>query len=319
MIDFQQKKFLNYLLLPLSLLFFVLSSGRKWLYKVGFKKTTHFEVPIIVVGNISVGGTGKTPLTIALVEFLQSKDYQVGVVSRGYGGLASKQKNSTFVNKETDVKVSGDEPLLIVQRTGVKLVINKNRVQAVQDLLNQHDIDVVISDDGLQHYAMGRKIEIVVIDGQRRFGNGFLLPAGPLREGIKRLENVDFVINNNVTNSTNEILMRLEADKFVNLVTGEERGRDEFCFEKCYVIAGIGNPQRFFDLLENWQVRIIKYAYPDHYSYTAKDFKNKDDFPILMTQKDCVKCTDFATDNMWFVPISAKLEDNFYNELVKKL
>ncbi|MBT6966354.1 MAG: tetraacyldisaccharide 4'-kinase, partial [Candidatus Thioglobus sp.] len=185
---------INYLLWPVSGVFYALSKLRRVLYQLGVLSTNKFQIPVVVVGNITVGGSGKTPIVLKLASYLKQQGKRVGVVSRGYGG--SHTGDSLLVEPSTDVKLSGDEPLLIATQTGLPVMINKNRSQAVRDLISQHQVEVVISDDGLQHYAMDRQVEIAVVDGNRRFGNGFFLPSGPLRESLGRLKQVDFVINN---------------------------------------------------------------------------------------------------------------------------
>jgi len=182
----------NYLLLPVSGIFYLLSRFRKFLYKVKLLTTYDFNVDVIVVGNITVGGSGKTPIVIALAKHFRQQGKRVGVVSRGYGG--SHQQGSLSVNQNTEAQLSGDEPLLIAIQAQVPVMVNTDRAQAVKDLIIEHNVDLVISDDGLQHYAMGRQVEIVVVDGKRRFGNGFFLPAGPLRESESRLKTVDLLL-----------------------------------------------------------------------------------------------------------------------------
>lgn len=218
--DLNTRGLVNYLLLPISGVFYLLSTFRKFFYQIGLFTTHHFDVPVIVVGNITVGGSGKTPIVIALVNYFKQQGKQVGVVSRGYGG--SHQQGSLLVDQNIKASESGDEPLLIATQTQVAVMVNKDRVQAVKDLINSHKIDLVISDDGLQHYAMGRNIEISVVDGKRRFGNGLFLPAGPLREPVSRLKNVDFVINNGASH-VGEISSNLVPKAFVNVDTGKEK------------------------------------------------------------------------------------------------
>ena len=316
MIDLDKRAFKNYLLLPLASFFFLISCLRRWLYAMGWLKVYDFNIPIIVVGNITVGGTGKTPIVIALVEHFKQQGKQVGVVSRGYRG--AHQHGSLLVNNDTAASDSGDEPLLIAIETQVPVMVNKNRVQAVQDLIADHQVDLVISDDGLQHYAMGRSVEIVVIDGQRRFGNGFLLPAGPLREPQSRLKTVDFVINNGALNAT-EIASTLVPKAFINIVTNQQQTLDFFNNQQCYGITGIGYPQRFFDTLSALGVQVIPHAFADHHYYTQQDLTFESDHPIIMTAKDCVKCESFATKQMWYLHSAASLNEDFLTELGNKL
>jgi tetraacyldisaccharide 4'-kinase len=314
--DLNTRGLVNYLLLPISGVFYLLSTFRKFFYQIGLFTTHHFDVPVIVVGNITVGGSGKTPIVIALVNYFKQQGKQVGVVSRGYGG--SHQQGSLLVDQNIKASESGDEPLLIATQTQVAVMVNKDRVQAVKDLINSHKIDLVISDDGLQHYAMGRNIEISVVDGKRRFGNGLFLPAGPLREPVSRLKNVDFVINNGASN-VGEISSNLVPKAFVNVDTGEEKPLNFFKDQTVHGVAGIGHPQRFFDSLIELGVNVLPHIFADHYNYSQKDLEFSDNHPILMTAKDCVKCKEFATDQMWYLQVEADLSDDFLKQLTNEL
>ncbi len=306
----------NYLLLPVSGVFYLTSILRKWLYQVNFFKVQKFKHPVIVVGNITVGGTGKTPIVIVLAQYFKQQGKQVGIVSRGYGG--THHQDSLLVNKETNVHLSGDEPLLIALQTDLPVMINKNRAQAVKDLINQCQVDLIISDDGLQHYKMDRDIEIAVVDGIRRFGNGFFLPAGPLRESATRLKSVDFVINNAGLRA-GEFSTELALKMFVNVKTGEEKPLNYFKGEYCHGVAGIGYPQRFFDTLIGLGIHLKPHIFVDHYVYQQSDLAFKDNHPILMTAKDCVKCTQFANNQMWYLQVEADLSDDFFKKLDAKL
>jgi len=277
---------------------------------------TRFNVPVVVVGNITVGGSGKTPIVIALANHFRQQGKQVGVVSRGYRG--SHQQGSLSVDQNTEAQLSGDEPLLIAIQSQVPVMVNADRAQAVKDLIIEHSVDLVISDDGLQHYAMGRQVEIAVVDGERRFGNGFFLPAGPLRESPSRLKTMDFVINNGAQH-TGEITSILKPIKFVNVATSEEQMLDFFNDQTCHAVAGIGHPQRFFDTLTQLGIKVEAHAFADHHAFTQTDLAFDDDYPILMTAKDCVKCREFATDQMWYLQVEAELSDDFLTELTNKL
>ncbi len=307
----------NYLLLPMSAVFYLLSSVRRALYRIGLLSTHHFDVPVVVVGNITVGGSGKTPIVIALAMHFKQQGKVVGVVSRGYG-KRYKGKTSILIGKKTNTRQAGDEPVLIYQQTGVPVMVNKNRAQAVQDLINQYQVDMIISDDGLQHYAMGRMIEIAVVDGKRRFGNGFFLPAGPLREPVSRLKNVDFIINNGAQHA-GEHTSKLTPKSFVNLSTGAVQPLDFFEKIACHAVAGIGHPQRYFDTLSELGVLVEPHAFLDHYDFTQKDFNFTQDYPIIMTAKGCVKCKQFATKQMWYLHAEAELSDDFLEKLNKKI
>lgn len=307
---------LVWLLLPLSAVFIALSTLRRWAYRLGVKKQTPSPVPIVVVGNINVGGAGKTPLVIALIEAFQSEGLSVGVVSRGYGG--SLGKSAVLVTAAHDAQEVGDEPKLIAQRTGVPVCIARARNEAVALLVQSHAVDVILSDDGLQHYAMGRDVELVVIDGQRRFGNGWRLPAGPLRESIRRLKGVYAVICNGGTVATGEIPMRLQGNTAINLATQQKRPLSEFQSSPCAALAGIGAPQRFFTHLQNQGLTLShSRAFPDHHAFTAADAPVKDGTNWLMTEKDAVKCAHFAADHLWYVPVHAQLPTAFLDDLCR--
>ena len=295
----------KYLLLPLTALFCILSVLRRWQHQ---RQQVRHPAPVVVVGNISVGGTGKTPLVIWLVEQLRNAGFRPGVVSRGHGG-AGELHDVSAADKPA---VAGDEPLLIVQKTGVPLIIGRNRNQAISRLLQQYACDIVISDDGLQHYRMGRDMEICVVDGQRRFGNGFCLPAGPLRELVSRLRRCDFVI----TNGEN---MQVQGDILLNLVTGEQKRLGTFSGQTVHVVTGIGNPQRFISTLTTAGIHSELNAYPDHHAFTGEELQFADALPILMTEKDAVKCRQFPVQNCWYLPVTAELDDDLAQALLTRL
>ncbi|WP_386686468.1 tetraacyldisaccharide 4'-kinase [Lonepinella sp. MS14437] len=294
-----------YLLLPLSWLFGLISGFRRFLFKSKILKSYRSPVPVIIVGNLSVGGNGKTPVTIWLVEQLQQRGINCGVISRGYGSQSDYYPRLVSVND--DPIQSGDEPLLIVKRTGVPVCISANRQQAIELLLKQHQCDLIISDDGLQHYKLQRDIEIVVMDAERALGNGFLLPAGPLREKESRLNSVDFIISNGAENAYADAVMKLVPHYAINLVTTEKRLLGEI--KQAQAIAGIGNPQRFFTMLQGLNIQLTKtQAFADHQMYNAELFSQFDNNqPLLMTEKDAVKCGAFAQQNWWYVPVEAEM------------
>ena len=305
----------NFILLPFSAVFFILSYIRLWLYRFRILKVNDSSLPVIVVGNITVGGTGKTPIVISIVNYLKSQNKKVGVVSRGYGGEYPQE--SLDVTLSSDPIECGDEPLLIKQQTKVPVAVAKKRTKAIEFLIKKYSLDVIVSDDGLQHYSMGRDIEIAVIDGHSRLGNGLLLPAGPLREAKSRLKSVDFIINNG-SNLEGEISSEIEPHEYINLLTKEVKGLDHFKGKKCYAVAGIGKPDNFFSILKNNGVKLITKPFPDHYVFTEKDLIFNENHPIIMTSKDCVKCTQFATNQMWYLSVSAKINSNFYQQLESK-
>lgn len=241
------------LLLPLSWLYGLVSGLIRLSYKVGLKRAWRAPVPVVVVGNLTAGGNGKTPVVIWLVEQLTRRGIRVGVVSRGYGGKA--ERYPLLLTPQTTTAEAGDEPVLIFQRTGAPVAVSPVRSEAVQALLNQTDVQIVITDDGLQHYALARDKEIVVIDGVRRFGNGWWLPAGPMRERASRLRAVDAVIVNGGTAQAGEIPMQLRPGLAVNLLTGERRDVAEL--PGLVAMAGIGHPPRFFSTLEACGARLL--------------------------------------------------------------
>jgi len=309
--------FIGTWLMPLSFIFRDIAKFRRWLYKKGFKSVEKMPVPVIIVGNITLGGTGKTPLVIYLVEQLKAAGFNPAVISRGYGGQSATWP--VLVNADSDVALIGDEPLLIAQQAGCPVAVGPVRADSARLLLENASIDVIISDDGLQHYALYRDIEIVVIDGVRRFGNNFCLPSGPLREPQERIQEVDFVICNGGEAEENEILMQLEGDYAVNMQTQEHKPLAEFRGMLCHAIAGIGNPQRFFDLLEKQGVVCQAHPFPDHYVYTEKEIRFNAAEAILMTEKDAVKCRSFASALHWYVPVKATVESSFMQKLIALL
>ena len=305
------------LLWPLSVLFSVIARRRR-------KKLTALQknltVPVIIVGNIAVGGTGKTPLIIRLTQLLQEAGYRPGIVSRGYGA----DKVNTFAHlvthddKPEDV---GDEALLLLQRTGVPLVIGAKRVLAVEYLLVHHEVDVVLSDDGLQHYALPRGLEIAVVDGTRRFGNGYCLPAGPLREPVERLSECDFVVCNG-TAEAGEYAMQMTGSRLVP-VLGEQMDMSlpQLRGEPVRVVTAIGNPQRFLKVLEAAGLRCTLHAFPDHHLFEEDELYFPDQLPVLMTEKDAVKCRDFDAariKNCWYLPVDAQLDNEFEQAFLQK-
>lgn len=298
------------LLAPFSLLFWLISQLRKRLYSWGILQSYRAPVPVLVVGNISVGGNGKTPTVIWLVEQLQQRGLNVGVISRGYGG-----ENKSFpalVTANSDPKQMGDEPVLIAQRTGVPVSISPNRRASIELLLAHYDLDLIITDDGLQHYALQRDWEWVVVDGVRRFGNGFVLPAGGLRELPSRLNSVQAVICNGGNAKSGEHLMTLKSEFAVNLKTGEKTALSEWYGKSVVAIAGIGHPPRFFTMLEDLGLTLkAHHAFADHQPYRLETLQPLAEYttPLLMTEKDAVKCRNFAQENWWYIPVSAHFSE----------
>ncbi len=301
-----QRTMLSYVLYPLSLLYRSVVFLRKTYYQ--HKRQQKFPVPIIVIGNITVGGTGKSPLIIKLVQSYQQLGYKPGVVSRGYGGEG--QNYPLAVNHSLDPKLCGDEPVMIAKRCQCPVVVDPKRPRAIEYLLANNDCDVVLSDDGLQHYAMYRDFEVVVMDGQRRLGNGFCLPAGPLREPKSRLKQADLVITNGQARlSEKELSMRVYGVCFRAVADPKlTKPLDAFSDVTVHAVSGIGNPQRFYtSLVELGITSISQHIFSDHHKFTADDFVFTDGHPIIITEKDAVKCSTFATESMWYLEVDCEI------------
>ena len=302
-----KKTSLSLLLLPASFIYAVIA----WLRRIYLQKLkqAHFSVPIIVVGNLTLGGAGKTPLVIALAKAFEKRGLKVGIVSRGYGARGHFPREVTLGDKPADV---GDEPLLIFKKTGCPVVVAPKRVQAVRYLILHHQPQVILSDDGLQHYAMGRAIEIAVIDGVRGLGNGLMFPAGPLRERANRLKSVDFIVANS-GEWKDAYRMNLIASDITALVSGKVVMPKDL-ITPVAAVAAIGHPERFYKTLDDLGLKYNAYAFADHYAFTPEDliFKEK---TIVMTEKDAVKCIGFATDNMFVLPVTAELDESFWHAL----
>ncbi len=306
------------LLLPLSWLYGLVSGLIRLSYRLGLKKAWRAPVPVAVVGNLTAGGNGKTPVVIWLVEQLQQRGIRVGVVSRGYGGKAASYP--LLLSNDTSTAEAGDEPVLIFQRTGAPVAVSPARREAVQALLHAHDLQLIITDDGLQHYKLARDKEIVVIDGERRFGNGWWLPAGPMRERASRLRSVDAIIVNGGIAQAGEIPMQLRPGLAVNLRSGERR--DVASFDNVVAMAGIGHPPRFFATLESCGVLPVKtVALADHQTLTQASVSAlvNPQQTLLMTEKDAVKCRGFAEANWWYLPVDAIMTDERAQQLLTEL
>lgn len=289
---------------------------RRGAYALGWLRRERLPVPVAVIGNLSVGGTGKTPLTIALVEALRARGWRPGVASRGYGGSATAPMR---VEAGTDPSVAGDEPCLI-RRSGVPVAIGRDRTAAARLLIDAGEIDVVLADDGLQHYRLMRDIDVCVIDGARRFGNGRLLPAGPLREPLMRLGAIDFRVCNGGEAQPGEVSMQLAADTAVALVNPcETQPLASFMQRRVHAVAGIGNPQRFFDMLATLGIDVVPHAFADHHAFRVDDFDFGDNAPVLMTEKDAIKCVAFAQQHWFSVPVRAVLPSLFLDAFAARL
>lgn len=287
---------------------------RDW-YRRGWLRSKRLPVPVIVIGNLTVGGAGKTPLVIALVEALRARGLNPGVVSRGYGGA---KRSPQMLGVDPDPTQTGDEPALIHLRTGVPVAIGADRPAAAR-LLTEQGVDVVVADDGLQHYALARDVEVCVVDGERRFGNGRLLPAGPLREPLTRLRDVNFVVCNGGESRAGEIAMQLVLRDAVSLVSTTSKQLAAFTGACVHAMAGIGNPARFFDAVRAQGIEVIEHPFPDHHRFTQADFIFDDGLPVLMTEKDAVKCRAFAKPNWWSVPASAELPASFFDAIIQRI
>ncbi|EOC9242657.1 tetraacyldisaccharide 4'-kinase [Enterobacter cloacae] len=306
------------LLLPLSWLYGLVSGIIRLLYRLGLKRAWRAPVPVVVVGNLTAGGNGKTPVVIWLVEQLQKRGIRPGVVSRGYGGKAAHYP--LLLTPDTTTAEAGDEPVLIYQRTGAPVAVTPVRSDAVQALLAEHDVQIIITDDGLQHYALARDKEIVVIDGVRRFGNGWWLPAGPMRERASRLKSVDAVIVNGGVAQPGEIPMQLQPGMAINLLTGERQAVSRL--PALVAMAGIGHPPRFFATLEQCGARLEKRVpLADHQVLVAEqvDALTTSGQTLIMTEKDAVKCRAFAKENWWYLPVDAELSGEQPEHLLQEL
>lgn len=304
---------LSVMLAPLGWCYAAVVWLRRLAYVYGLVPVRNLPVPVVVVGNLTVGGTGKTPLVIWLVEFLQSEGWRPGVVSRGYGGRMTRHPQQ--VRPDSSPEMVGDEPVLIAQRTRCPVAVSMRRAVAAEELIRHTDCNIILCDDGLQHLALGRDIEIAVVDGDRRFGNGRCLPAGPLRDLPGRIHTVDLVVSNGKA-ARAEFLMeyrtlslRSLCDPTQSMDLNALRGRE------VHAVAGIGNPARFFSSLRSHEVHIFKHEFPDHHHFLGADLDFGDDLPVVMTEKDAVKCRAFAADHWWYLPVEANLPAVFQHRL----
>ena len=294
------------LLRPLEWLYCAVVQRKRQRFLAGRSPSYRAPVPVIVVGNITVGGTGKTPLILYLIEHCRARGLRVGVVSRGYG--AQPPSVPWRVTAEQSAREAGDEPLLLVQRSGVALMIDPDRARAVQALLSAEPLDLILCDDGLQHYRLARDLELVLIDAVRGLGNRRCLPAGPLREPQARLQSVDAVLFNGASaDSAEGFGFTLQPTALVNVASGERQPLDVLApGQAVHAVAGIGNPQRFFRTLEALNWRPIAHAFADHATYSAASLEFSPSLPLLMTEKDEVKCRAFAQPDWWYLAVDAR-------------
>jgi len=310
---------LHCLLYPISLIFRALVALRRLGYRLHLFPSVKLPVPVIVVGNISVGGTGKTPLTLSLVQQMVAQGWHPGIISRGYGGSGGQMPRAVRVdNLAQEV---GDEPLLMAQRKLCPVWIGRDRPACAHALLRAHpECDVIFSDDGLQHYRLQRDVEIAVVDGARRFGNGLMLPAGPLREPVSRLRELDAVVVNGGAAGDGEFAMQLEGTRFYNLLNPELiRTAGDFAGQQLHAIAGIGHPQRFFAHLQQLGLQCTPHAFPDHHVYSPSELSFADTDALLMTEKDAVKCGAFASEKYWVLRVDAQVSPALAQLIIKKV
>ena len=317
----------RFLLMPLSYLYCAINNYQR---KSQTQNLIKLACPVIVVGNITVGGTGKTPLTIHIVKVLQKSGYKPAIITRGYGGKATTWPQ--VVSADSDASLVGDEAVLMAQRTGVAVYAGANRLESVHQLLEAHDCDVIVSDDGMQHYKLPRDIQIAVIDGKRQLGNGYCLPAGPLREKKERLDSCDLIVVNGEstrdknnyldrnTHNENQFEMVLSGKTLINLSTNEEKQLSDFSGQEVQALTGIGNPQRFYSTLKASGLNISENSFPDHHAFQENDLSFDDDSIVIMTEKDAVKCKSLIgnTKHYWYLPVTANLSNDFDEALLNK-
>lgn len=315
----KNQHFLSYVLQPVAWLYRLGMNVRLRCYQHFSALTYRPQMPVVIVGNVNVGGSGKTPFVIWLVRVLQQAGFKPAVLTRGYGGSGSRRP--ICVDAGSDPRVVGDEPVLIAQKASCPVLVSAQRTCAARVLEDDYDCDVIICDDGLQHYALARDVEICVVDGLRRFGNGNLLPAGPLREPLRRLDGVDYIVTNTTGGGLphqDEWYMRYEPQKLRTVLDDEQASTPQ---EPVCALAGIGYPPRFFTLLCDLGLRLsVTKSYPDHHRYSAQElYKTFGSKALIMTEKDAVKCRSFAAQNWYYLPIEAQLSDTFSQRLIQQI
>ncbi len=316
----QRRGAVAWLLWPASLAFGFIVFFRRLFYKLRLFKSHDAGIPVVVVGNLTAGGSGKTPLVLWIAELLREHKWRPGIVSRGYGSSAAQPRAVTIASDPAEV---GDEPILLARRSGCPVWVAPDRVAACRALRAQHpECDVIVTDDGLQHYALRRDIEICVVDG-RGHGNGFLQPAGPLREPRARLRSVDAVVAHGAKDVAGHAMV-LEGDKLVCLTDARDlRAAKSFAGQRMHAVAGIGDPKRFFLQLARFGIKVVPHPFPDHHPFVAGDFAFGDNDPVVMTEKDAVKCKRIAGGDtqarFWVFPVSASLDPAFGRWLLERL
>jgi tetraacyldisaccharide 4'-kinase len=289
-----------WLLWPLSWFYRGLLATRRFAFRLGLLESVDVGIPVVVVGNLTVGGTGKTPLTVWLARLLIDRGYRVGIVCPGYAGTGSDWP--VRVTESSHAVSVGDEAVLLARRTGCPVAAGPDRVAAIRLLQEAESLDVILSDDGLQHYRLKRAFEIAVIDGTRGLGNGLCLPAGPLREPPSRLHDVDaVVVNDGDFRRTGAFRAAISPVQVCELATGSEKSLADFAGQPVHAVAAIGNPGRFFDLLARHDIPVQRHPLADHAEFVAGDFDFGDGRPVLITEKDAVKCEAFRIENLWSV------------------
>jgi len=309
--------FTSFLLQPLAWGFRLGVGLRHLAYRRGWCRVQRIAAPVIVVGNLTLGGTGKTPLVLWLARFLVEQGYRPGIVCRGYGARARTWPQQ--VRGDSDPSSVGDEALVLVRRSGCPVVADPNRVRAARALVEHYGCDLVLSDDGLQHLALGRDVEIVVVDGERRFGNGRCLPAGPLREPPARLHRADLVVAHGKS-QVGEFSMRYWPQQLHSCtVPGRSMPLRALAGQRVHAVAGVGVPERFFAMLRRAGLRVTEHAFPDHHPYRPRDLCFDDDMPLVMTEKDMVKCVPYAKSHWWYLGIEARVHEALGQRLLRLL
>ena len=304
------------ILIPLSGIYLIIIKFKEFLYRCNFLLSNKVKVPVIIIGNITAGGTGKTPIVIWLSNELKNRGYAPGIISRGYGGR--KVNSPTIVDIESDPSIVGDEPILIARRSKCPVAVDTNRVRASM-LLIENGVDVIISDDGLQHSQLQRDFEICVVDGYLGFGNYRLIPSGPLRELPSRLRRVDQILVNGKNTFQNSRSFKLEALDANRLNGTLCKPLTYFKDKTVHAVAGIGNPRRFFELLKSFKINVIEHSFPDHAVFNAEDLNFDDQFEILMTEKDAVKIGKNIDDKFWFIPVEVSMKHSTSADLIHKI